>query len=446
MRLILFNLSIYTLLVIIILFNPFGLQTANENHNENLILDITAPNFEVDHQLETIILIDDFSIENIDGISYPLSYPKLAKLLKIISNYKPKMVMIDILQNSEQANTSNSRVWLNQLETSQKSHPIFFADNKLDINSHSEFRIEINKYSTASPVFFTGSSNRYPLKIETNSGYKPSTALLMYQEYCKTKNKYCKEILEADQRFNLPMIVRWNIDQHPKQNQHLDTPENCKNISAYSHSLQFLSKSYSYGAITNLERQELRNKCLPILTLSLYELFQEGSFDSDLLEQAIHEKSVFIGYDLSGVNDKYISPVHGQLPGVFFHAMALMNLYVSGDKYWKAPRPIGNYNISEIDLIQAAMHLLTLIFASIIRDDNIRSTFGGSKKVKRKFILILLMILTLSLPILYSVIYGSLSLINWFAFISIVLFAIGIICQSKIVNKVKESINTKIKE
>jgi CHASE2 domain-containing sensor protein len=46
-------------------------------------------------------------------------------------------------------------------------------------------------------------------------------------------------------------------------------------------------------------------------------------------------KTVLIGADIPGIPDTFVSPVHGTLPGVFLHAMALDNLLALQTRYLK---------------------------------------------------------------------------------------------------------------
>jgi hypothetical protein len=65
-------------------------------------------------------------------------------------------------------------------------------------------------------------------------------------------------------------------------------------------------------------------------------------FSNEELNEAISGKIVLIGADLKAVGDNVFSPLHGRLPGVHVHAMALDNLISfngqykeSGDFEWK---------------------------------------------------------------------------------------------------------------
>ena len=74
----------------------------------------------------------------------------------------------------------------------------------------------------------------------------------------------------------------------------------------------------------------------PVVTTSLfYRLKIMNNFD--LIEPLIKDRFITIGTSLSGVKDSIYSPVHGSLPGAFYHTMALDNLMEHGDNYSKSP-------------------------------------------------------------------------------------------------------------
>lgn len=53
----------------------------------------------------------------------------------------------------------------------------------------------------------------------------------------------------------------------------------------------------------------------------------------DWLQRHLHAKHVLIGASVTGVNDLIQSPIHGDLPGIYLHAMALDNLLTHGRDY-----------------------------------------------------------------------------------------------------------------
>lgn len=72
----------------------------------------------------------------------------------------------------------------------------------------------------------------------------------------------------------------------------------------------------------------LEQKCFPILTLRARDLFRNSAFVVKYGNPAsvLKDRFVFVGTDLAGLNDTVNSPIHGNLPGVYKHAVALENL------------------------------------------------------------------------------------------------------------------------
>jgi CHASE2 domain-containing sensor protein len=68
-------------------------------------------------------------------------------------------------------------------------------------------------------------------------------------------------------------------------------------------------------------------------------LFASGPAQQETLRALFEDRIVMIGADIKGAPDLIQTPVHGQIPGVFLHAMALDNLLERGiDGYWR-PMP-----------------------------------------------------------------------------------------------------------
>lgn len=67
-----------------------------------------------------------------------------------------------------------------------------------------------------------------------------------------------------------------------------------------------------------------------------YSVSQLNEMPDELLKQALKDKFVLIGAVIPGYNDIVESPVHGSIPGVYLHAMAVDNLLVYGSNYKKS--------------------------------------------------------------------------------------------------------------
>lgn len=82
----------------------------------------------------------------------------------------------------------------------------------------------------------------------------------------------------------------------------------------------------------DLSQSELVQRCFPFQTIEAVDLF---SMDIDAQRNAFEGRTVFLGANFSLAPDLTESPVHGELPGVFYHAMSYDNLVTFADGYWR---------------------------------------------------------------------------------------------------------------
>jgi hypothetical protein len=427
----------------IILMNPLGLKTTSQDQSEMLFLDATASSFKAETELATIILIDDYTLDTYD-LSYPLTYRTLSRILKAITYYEPDAVFIDIFQHYEQS--PNLESWLNQLEISSESFPIFMAQNpnfdtKERLSNKDGIRYKINRHTTAAPVSWKGASKAYPLYI-THENFEtptPTASMLLYQYFCSIKAcSSDKKTTKHD--FDNPMVVRWNNTVNEDQHRFVKTNDKCYvNRSSF---ISALNRHFTYGFRTSDDISADRVLCPPILTIGVDSILESNSVEDKSLKDAIKNKFIFIGYHLSGSSDVVISPVHNQLPGVFFHAMSFINLVTLGKDYWKSPNPINGYEFSTVDLFQDLFYFFGLFLTFYIKRCYEEKKTGQSFKI----IIILnacLLLFTIPFFWLYSIEFGPL---NWIALGGILSLCLStsfaptlrfIIMKFKVLNKLK---------
>lgn len=108
-----------------------------------------------------------------------------------------------------------------------------------------------------------------------------------------------------------------------------------------------------------------------------------GSADEKDLSSALRDKYVLIGAQISGYNDYATSPVHGLIPGVHLHAMALDNFLSFGGKYkaaveweWRPKLPL---------FLAGVLSTLAMFTVRILI--NLRKTTGPNYFVKHVVLL-----------------------------------------------------------
>lgn len=435
----------------LLLFNLFGVRTASNDHSEALMLDLMAPYFDVNHEIAVVILIDDEFIET-NKLKYPVNYKTLARLLKIISAHEPRATFFDILQHFEHSGRLGS--WLKQLKKSSNNHPIYLAqdldfDTAVKLNDKDNLRYKLNQFTIAAPVSWKGQENRYPLIVDINKIKKPTAGLLLYQHFCSSINSKCNLDLSKKVHFNDSMVVRWNNDFHFAQEDYFKLPEGC--MEPRNGFLDFIIKHISYGATSSEYRENKRVKCYPVLTIPASHLLSSGAAKSKKLSEAIQNKYVFIGYDIAGSADKVISPVHLQLPGVFYHALAFLNLTTNGTEYWKSPSSIEGVGFSVADLLQAVFYMSILLIASMFRtkitkDIYIRQYKLASTVSKYLIGYLITMSSIFAIAIYFPVFSNILGPLNWLAYLGVVFIGFFTVIQPVITENMFRKIRLKVGE
>jgi CHASE2 domain-containing sensor protein len=149
--------------------------------------------------------------------------------------------------------------------------------------------------------------------------------------------------------------------------------------------------------------------------------------NSSELRDALKSRIVMVGYNLIGSPDDVQSPLHGKLPGVFFHAMALDNLINLGDEYWHVPKNI-NGAISISDYLEGFLQCLVSWLVFTYRYSYIERAPNSTDRVRKSVRNGLLCLLGLSLVsfvlVKISIIHFKLGPMNWFALTAVVSLAV----------------------
>ena len=107
-----------------------------------------------------------------------------------------------------------------------------------------------------------------------------------------------------------------------------------------SHISVEMSKLYDVAKYNTLIRRNneveiVKYSSVDIPIISAQEIMQSG--DSDYLSRYICNRAVFVG-DINNLNDKYLTPIDGLMPGVLIHAYSLntilMDLYTDVSPNW----------------------------------------------------------------------------------------------------------------
>ena len=419
------------LLMLIFFLNPFGLRTAAEKYNEDLIIGFNAPMYPTTAQQQiAVILLDDAFVRHY-AERYPVDYSSLNQLLLRISQFQPKAVFFDILQYYKTSEHLN--FWTRRLAKSQQKFPVFMAsipqvDSSDYFANQSTLRKNLRASSQFTAVGWEGYQHYYPLKLTIGGEQYQSAAMDLYQAWCLSEAQRCPyqetEFSNGD-LFDDVMIVQWG--SNPAENQqdyvYLEAGQHCQDsaTSRWRLLLEGISSRFHSGLSGGEVEKSSSYPCPQVLTVSATKLFQE---DNKQALEVLKDRVILVGYGLESSADLVVSPVNGALPGVFFHAVALDNLINFGDNYWHVPNTIEFLGINISDLIEGLLQAVLLYATFYYRYTLIEQTDNRRQRDKPWFTELLIVFLAVLITFACVVVaykYLKYGPVNWYAFIIILL-------------------------
>ncbi len=408
-------------------FDPFGIKAAASIQSGSLFMRmIGGPWYDSTAQDKiTVVLIDDSYIREI-GESWPMSYIAQDMLLTDILAFKPKAVFIDLLysHNHETPNDSLHQLvdTISQNEINADSAiPIFIplvvqdvqgvdtcsssrdfppdskeANAKKDIESNIPVIIEIEQ-SNAHKTYtgWAGCGDGYPSFIFQDKQYM-TPAFALYEEVCRADDKTFKADCSALQAgdysaFKKPMMVRWGTIVSKEHKAALKAGGIlCADIDkdSFSSKIGYLGSQLwsavgqSFSSTANRGKSE---SCTYTDTVHATWFLGGGSQKThEDLKGLIGGRIVLLGTQITGVHDTTISPINGQVPGVYLFAMALDNYLTYGSDYFKllSDVPAAVIEILALLAITFSMgilgHIAFVHFSKIDQSINFLSRLGLS--------------------------------------------------------------------
>ena len=206
-------------------------------------------------------------------------------------------------------------------------------------------------------VRWSGCGNRYPLLLGGRNA-SPTPAFEAFRVYCEMQKKYGRQLAaclakppaDSADAYLQPMIVRSGAfppstqafaykkacQQFAERRQKKGAPGEPPVIEEYVPRLRKIWVSIeqaSLGLFGDLRKDPRAALSLPCPAVTVVPLSVLESASADDLQELFTGKAVLLGANLSGIPDAVASQVHGQIPGVVWHAMALDNLISLGPGY-----------------------------------------------------------------------------------------------------------------
>lgn len=332
-------------------FDPFGLSRQVHSYSERLVQKVTAPFYGSAAQDKiAVVLIDQASLVA-RGEAWPPRYVYYEEVVRRIAKQKPAAIFLDVLVEDKRAYDDSLAVARQALgETLSKTRvPLFLAT--LDTQSNSVFNGVPGTQTTLSG--WRGYADDYPLVIrpghfygEHDSQLEPeekcdatqnrTAALQLYQQLCdQGLQQGCAAHNEADaeEQFCDAMVVQWgqHVSKVVPEHQLISESQCTATEQSVSVRVGESMRAFFASLFSGFDEsalKQLRQPCPYTVTV------REEDLSSEKVRGVLTGRVVMIGLSLPGIHDIVDSPVHGQIPGVYLHAMALDNLLTWNASYY----------------------------------------------------------------------------------------------------------------
>lgn len=288
-----------------------------------------------------VMTIDDTDLKEY-GLNWPVPLDYYQRLLDNIVKRKPKAIFLDVLFLDDKPKKEIDSLTGAACRAADAGIPFFLATFALDaFSSNAERQLFSARTASGVPCVIAVRANvtpdtldqsqwAYPLRPrhadedKTNTALPDSVALSMY---CRLYLGTCPSKTEV------PLALIWATKAAPTNAATMVVRAKDGSLTPVCRDLwnwwEVVPGAVLFRQIANLSTLPLcpYNQVIPVRA------FKNFGFTPDQLDEVLNGKVVLIGVDLKSIGDNMFSPLHGRLPGVHVHAMALDNLISFEGKY-----------------------------------------------------------------------------------------------------------------
>lgn len=347
--------------VVLTLLDPFGLASSSDSASERWLNRMFSSYYDAAGQREiAVVLIDDAYLQR-NHTYWPMPYDEQSKLFKRLLGFAPKAVFADLMYSHDHSAgdpQKGSQLLANVFERFERRGIALFLANTgqvRDEDGQANTIKTLADVSTAAVVAWNGFDERYPLAVDTPVGALETPAMALYRQFCKTHICNAVPVDTLGALAAPPIAVQWGLTLPPEQS-------SVAKATRCSTSGSFVSefwKQLSRAVFWKLNDGDERPVCRYTLTLTASDLEVTDENDRALIGRLLAGRLVLVGANITSAGDLTESPVNGQIPGVYLHAMALDNLITKGMDYDRDPESLWNTSINWLDL--AGLGLVAVI-------------------------------------------------------------------------------------
>lgn len=337
----LLRVAIYcTLGFVTIYVNPFDIQGQTDKATSHALDQIFAKFYPDKAQdVPLVVLINEQSIKHMHNAGdivaneWPLTYGDHASLLKGIAALQPQSIFLDIYFRNERSTDAGFDRLISAINTVTDAGINVYLASAQTQEGITKTQEKLQNVATLTEVSWTLPSDLYPLKLPNDDDYLNSAAFDLYQDFCQSKPDRCeKNIINSQAE---PIAVQWGGSVATDPVTGAIHPD-CKDIEAgpIAFAKQLVIEGLGYGLLES--RSVLGRYCPFHQNIHIEALIEASRRGDESLADArnlVKDRVVLVGMNLTGLQDRVFSPVHGEMPAVFVHAMALDNLIAKGNEY-----------------------------------------------------------------------------------------------------------------
>lgn len=348
------------MILLLALLDPFGLTSSTENASAQWLNRIFASNYSSSGQQHVVVVLIDDAYLLRNNTYWPMPYSEQSKLFKRLLAYQPSALFIDLLYSHDHSRgdpRQGSQLLANVFARYQHQDiPLLLANTGQARGNDGHINVLPSFASVSTPTLVTwsGYGDRYPLAAEAPVGTLETPAFQLYRHYCR--KHACQQLpasaVESAQA--PPIAVQWGLDLAQQQAKIADT-SHCTAPGTLQQLVQAIF--WKLGS-------SVRANCPYTLTLSASDLEASSADDRALLKQMLRNKLILVGAHITSASDLVQSPLHGKIPGIYLHAMALDNLITQGMEYDRDPSNL-LWGIDWLDVVEVGLLLLIAVLKAL---------------------------------------------------------------------------------
>lgn len=360
------RVGLYFLLGVWLLkFNPYGLNDRADEITQQTLYRLFAPLYQFDARDNiVVVLLTPEGIENLHdrGLlranTWPIQYRDHGYILSRVMKASPHAVFIDVLFERERATDDSLGTLVTRLKHDiEKTQTAVFFASGFSVSRLTPVQKQlittgaqpvITGWESLGEIYPLTASDTASLACKDTPCQRPSAALALYESYClhpqpragcnRSALLALSEVpayLHGDPSATEGLSIYWGSEP-PNPEFARDTIGQCEQgASGLWEGLWRVSGNLLGGLVgDDAARPLVPCPYHQFITADYLVTIMRNGTDAEkkALDKLLRGKNILYGLKLEGV-DTFVSPVHGQLPGVYLHAMALDNLMSFGAKY-----------------------------------------------------------------------------------------------------------------